>query len=169
MKNEYFFDTFHLPSFTNLTLDDNTYIECMYRKEKVKNLKRRKHENLTFVLEKNCIGFDCRRDMPVYFDENKKLFVLYMEYEDVIKSLEDRFQYLKRSSDWQTKSDVYFIRVDVKLLNQDAFQKTLYTSQILWVGYGLKEYGYMLKRKLPYESFKMVFFKDQNEGVGICE
>ena len=164
-----FFDTFHLPSFINLTLDDNTYVECMYRKEKVKNLKRRKHGNLTFVLEKNCIGFDCRRDMPVYFDENKKLFVLYMEYEDVIKSLEDRFQYLKRSSDWQTKSDVYFIRVDIKLLNQDAFQKTLYASQILWVGYGLKEYGYMLKRKLPYESFKMVFFKDQNEGVGICE
>ena len=40
---------------------------------------------------------------------------------------------------------------------------------MLWVGYGLKEYGYTLRRKLPYESFDCVFFKDQNEGIGINE
>lgn len=28
---------------------------------------------------------------------------------------------------------------------------------------------YILRRKLPYESFDCVFFKDQNEGIGVYE
>ena len=164
-----FFDNFHLPSFTSMTLNDNMYVECLYRKVKISNLKNRKKEEITFVLERNCIGFDSQSDVPVFIDENKKLFVLYMEYEEELDFLKKRLQHLKMGTNWQEEKDVYIIQVDTRLLNEDGFQKAIYASQILWVGYGLKEYGYMLKRKLPYEYFKMVYFKDQNEGVGICE
>lgn len=164
-----FFDNFHLPSFTSMTLNDNMYVECLYRKVKISNLKNRKKEEITFVLEKNCIGFDSQSDVPVFIDENKKLFVLYMEYEEELDFLKKRLKHLKMGTNWQEEKDVYIIQVDTRLLNEDGFQKAIYASQILWVGYGLKEYGYMLKRKLPYEYFKMVYFKDQNEGVGICE
>lgn len=104
-------------------------------------------------------------------DETKKLFILYMhtDYVHEVNRICKSLAHLKITSDWNQESDVYVVCVDVSLLNKDAFQKKLYNAQIVWVGYGLKEYGYMLKRKLPYEHFDCVFFKDQNEGVGICE
>ena len=48
---------------------------------------------------------------------------------------------------------LYVVVCRCEFIDEDAFQKKLYNAQIVWVGYGLKEYGYMLKRKLPYEHF----------------
>ena len=166
-----FFDTYHLPSYLNMTLYHNAYVEILYRKIKETNLKSRATKSMIFNKDKNCIGFECKGDRPVFMDETKKLFILYMhtDYVHEVNRICESLAHLKITSDWHQESDVYVVCVDVSLLNEDAFQKKLYNAQIVWVGYGLKEYGYMLKRKLPYEHFDCVFFKDQNEGVGICE
>ena len=166
-----FFDTYHLPSYLNMTLYHNTYVEILYRKIKETDLKSRATKSMIFNKDKNCIGFECKGDRPVFMDETKKLFILYMhkDYVYEVNRICESLAHLKITSDWHQESDVYVVCVDVSLLNEDAFQKKLYNAQIVWVGYGLKEYGYMLKRKLPYEHFDCVFFKDQNEGVGICE
>lgn len=166
-----FFDTYHLPSYLNMTLYHNAYVEILYRKIKETDLKSRATKSMIFNKDKNCIGFECKGDRPVFMDETKKLFILYMhtDYVHEVNRICESLAHLKITSDWNQESDVYVVCVDVSLLNKDAFQKKLYNAQIVWVGYGLKEYGYMLKRKLPYEHFDCVFFKDQNEGVGICE
>lgn len=90
---------------------------------------------------------------------------MHTDYVHEVNRICESLAHLKITSDWNQESDVYVVCVDVSLLNKDAFQKKLYNAQIVWVGYGLKEYGYMLKRKLPYEHFDCVFLKIKMKGL----
>ena len=166
-----YFDTYQLPSYLNMTCYENAYVECIYNRVVEDKLKRRKCRSFSYRKERNCIGFESQSDHPVFIDEKRKLYILYMheEYKDRVYQLCENLSHLKISSNLDSNSDVYIVCVDFKLLTNEVFQKALYQSQVLWVGYGLKEYGYTLRRKLPYESFDYVFFKDQNEGIGINE
>lgn len=165
-----FFDTFHLPTFSNMTFYKNTYVECLYAKVNQSCLLKREHLNLIFERPTNCIGFDAKTDVPVFLDEKRKLYILYMQ-EDVKEELDficRTLQHLNHSTHWQKKSDVYLIHVDSKLLNDSLFLQAVYDAQIIWIGYGFKEHGYTLKRKMPFGNFKIVYFENQ-EGRGICE
>lgn len=90
---------------------------------------------------------------------------MHTDYVHEVNRICESLAHLKITSDWNQESDVYVVCVDVSLLNEDTFQKKLYNAQIVWVGYGLKEYGYMLKRKLPYEHFDCVFLKIKMKGL----
>lgn len=166
-----YFDTYQLPSYLNMTCYENTYVECIYNRVSESNLKRRACKPFSYRKERNCIGFESQSDRPVFIDEKRKLYILYMheEYKCKAYKLCENLSHLKICSDLGSNSDIYVICVDFKQLTNEVFQKALYQAQVLWVGYGLKEYGYTLRRKLPYESFDCVFFKDQNEGIGVYE
>ena len=166
-----YFDTYQLPSYLNMTCYENAYVECIYNRVVEDKLKRRKCRSFSYQKERNCIGFESQSDRPVFIDEKRKLYILYMheEYKDRVYQLCENLSHLKIGSNLDSNSDVYVVCVDFKLLTSEVFQKALYQSQVVWIGYGLKEYGYTLRRKLPYESFDFVFFKDQNEGIGIHE
>lgn len=166
-----YFDTYQLPSYLNMTCYENTYVECIYNRVSESNLKRRACKPFSYRKERNCIGFESQSDCPVFIDEKRKLYILYMheEYKCKAYKLCENLSHLKICSDLSSNSDIYVIYVDFKQLTNEVFQKALYQAQVLWVGYGLKEYGYTLRRKLPYESFDCVFFKDQNEGIGVYE
>ena len=166
-----YFDTYQLPSYLNMTCYENTYVECIYNRVSESNLKRRACKPFSYRKERNCIGFESQSDRPVFIDEKRKLYILYMheEYRCKAYKLCENLSHLKICSDLSSNSDIYVICVDFKQLTNEVFQKALYQAQVLWVGYGLKEYGYTLRRKLPYESFDCVFFKDQNEGIGVYE
>ena len=157
-----YFDTYHLPSYLNMTCYENAYVECIYNRVVEDKLKRRKCRLFSYRKERNCIGFESQSDRPVFIDEKRKLYILYMHEEYKCKAYKIR-------SDLDSTSDIDVVCVDFKQLTNEVFQKALYQAQVLWVGYGLKEYGYTLRRKIPYESFDCVFFKDQNEGIGIHE
>lgn len=166
-----YFDTYHLPSYLNMTCYENAYVECIYNRVVEDKLKRRKCRSFSYQKERNCIGFESESDRPVFIDEKRKLYILYMheEYKDRVYPICENLSHLKISSKLDSNSDVYVVCVDFKLLTNEVFQKALYQAQVVWIGYGLKEYGYTLRRKLPYGSFDCVFFKDQNEGIGIHE
>lgn len=166
-----FFDTFHLPPFSNVTSYKNTYVECLYRKVEPSRLFVKKYQKLIFQRPENCIGFDVKTDVPVFVDEKRKLYILHMQ-ENIDEELEwicEKLRHFKFSTNWKDQSDIYVIHVNTKLLNDSLFLQTIYDGQIIWIGYGLKEHGYTLKRKIPYGNFKIVYFEDQEEGRGICE
>ena len=153
-----FFDTYHVPSYKNITLYQNQFVEFLFHTIQIKDLKHRKRTDIPFHFPKNCIGFDVQSDRPVFLDRNEELYILYMQDKD--KEIADSIHDKIRNSQ--------VIQVDAKILNTQSFQRLVYDAQILWIGYGLKEYGYALKRKIPYEQYEMVYLKKNEEGVGLC-
>lgn len=153
-----FFDTYHVPSYKNITMYQNQYVEFLYATVKKQDLKYRQNMDIPFHYQKNCIGFDVPYDRPVLVDMNQMFYILYIQDKD--KELAECIHSRILGS--------VVIQVDVQELNKESFQCLLYDAQILWIGYGLKEYGYALKRKIPYENYEMVYFRKNDEGIGLC-
>ena len=93
--------------------------------------------------------------MPVFLDPNRKFYILYTQ-----DSALERIEKLEVEGEIRC--------VDESTFEDEKFIKNLSEAQLLWVGYGIKEYVYFLKRKIPYENYDMIFFKDE-EGRGIIE
>lgn len=116
--------------------------------------------------EKNVyLGLDVMKQTPVYYQHTLPLIVCYVqkskekEVEELLISIKNVFPSLELGT------DIFVVNVikEQSFFTSLSYQEMQYDVNILWIGLGIQEYGYLLKRSIPYERDVDRIFYDGKE------
>ncbi|MDO4466326.1 MAG: FtsK/SpoIIIE domain-containing protein [Bacillota bacterium] len=99
------------------------------------------------------LGIDVGKRVPVYYKHTLPLIICFVqkskqkEIEDLLTDISKVFPHLVFGQDVM----VVDVLKDPNFFSRVEYQEIQYDVNILWIGQGIQEYGYLLKRSIPYE------------------
>lgn len=122
--------------------------------------RRRESYPLAYRIRQNkalfYLGMDAMTQKEVYWAKKHPLLLCYAQQsmESRIFSLLEKWQTLDAlqiESDLDKEADVYVLPIvyEMTQLQKESFLSRVYDLDICWMGQGLKDYGYLLKRRIP--------------------
>lgn len=168
----YYFGEFSIPVITGnygLMKVEKEMIYFYCQPKIPKPLQRRRHS--IQIQDGYFIGIDIQTHQEVVWKHKTKLVICFAQSsykKKIVTMIEIWLQInpmLVVATDFQVSADIYLISV---VHQSDLFQSRFYIENqydldMMWIGLGLHDYGYLINRKPPYERHgNLVFWEEQN-------
>lgn len=163
-----YFGQFHVPAVEINTnygwlYHNQEWISFYFKKKIPLPLKR---EPVPVCIPKGIkIGYDRERGSKVCWNQERTLLVIYVQdskKNSIFKMLEgwQLKEQLTLASTFERPADIYVMHCIDQASEFESifFRRNVYDMDILWVGLGVEEYGYLFRRKIPYEYHEDAVF-----------